>query len=429
MLENVNKTKKNELTIISPAIKSNIMRTTLTLGLAWNVTIQADEGHEVEHLIKHEIAGIQINGGLTWFMQNTSGAVKDTSALSYTLDLGLEAPVGKHGKAIIALEAGDGEGVDPAVGSLSGVNYDAFYTELTNTVGGSTNVVVPSISQAFYEREYLNGKLVMSYGKLDIHSRFDNNAYANDETDQFMSAIFSRSPNTSYKQLDYYYAPGIVATYAISDMVDATLIVANGNDAGFDDVFNNVYSVGQVNLKPGFSGREGNYRFYVINDSRNSANTSFTEIGSGKTTANSAWGLSFDQALPGAIGVFARYSEQDNGIVENTVESSWSLGALFEGSAWGREHDTVGVGYGSVNLNSALEARAAYNAGDDGVAGGGDDLGISNFDDETHFEVFYKYGFGHLFTLTADVQIIENSGGNANADTVTVTGLRGQLNF
>ena len=258
---------------------------------------------------------------------------------------------------------------------------------------------------------------MVSIGKLDVHSMFDDNAYANDETDQFMSAIFSRSADTSYSQLDYYYAPGVVAQYAVTDMVDVTLIAANGNDAGFNDVNKRMYSVGQINIKPGFGGREGHYRFYVINDRRNSAltGTKFTDINSGKITNNTAWGLSFDQALPSGVGVFARYSAQDNGIVENIVESSWSLGTLLEGATWGRELDTIGIAYGSVNLNTDPAALAAAS--------------ISNPDDETHIEVFYKLGFGDHFTLTTDLQMIKNSGGTADADTVTVAGLRGQMNF
>jgi len=385
------------------------------MGFGWNVEVLAGEEGAENQLLMQVVEGLQINGGLTWFLQATDGAVDDTTALTYTFDLGLEAPISEHGKVVVALEGGEGEGVDPVIGTLSGVNYDAFFSELTTNVSGSTNVVVPSISQAYYEGEYLAGDLIVSAGKLDVHSMFDDNAYANDETDQFMSAIFTRSPDTSYIQLDYYYAPGVVAQYAVSNMVDVTLIAANGNSGGFNDVFDHMYVVGQVNLKPALGGREGNYRFYVINDGRDSVNTTFTEISSGKTTDNSAWGLSFDQALPGNTGVFVRYSVQDDGIVENTVESSWSLGALFEGASWGRDQDTFGVGYGSVNLNTAPAALAAS--------------GITTPEDETHLEAFYKFGISEQFTLTTDVQVIENIGGEADADTVTVAGLRGQVNF
>lgn len=375
-------------------------------GAAWNTPAVAHEDEEEGHLIQHDVGGVHIDGGLTWYLQSTDGLVDDTAALSYTFDLGLEAPVGEHGKAVVALEGGEGTGVD--VGSLSAVNYDAFYSEITNASADATNIVVPSISQAYYEGEY--GNLVVSVGKLDIHGMYDDNAYANDETDQFMSAIFTRSPGTSYHELDYYYAPGMALQYAVSDKVDATLIVANGNQSGFQDVFDRMYGVAQINFKPTFTGLDGNYRFYFINDGRH-----YTDISDGKNTDNTAWGLSFDQALPGGTGVFARYSRQDDGIEENTVESAWSLGALFEGVSWGRDDDTVGIGYGSVNVNTDPAALAAAS--------------ISNPDDETHLEAFYKFGISSHFTLTADLQRIENSGGSSDADTVTVAGVRGQLNF
>ena len=380
------------------------------LSLGWGNLAAAHEGEDGEegHLIQHDVDGVYMDGGLTWFLQSTDGLPDDTAALTYSFDLSLEAAVGEHGKAVVALEGGEGTGVNDAVGSLSAVNYDAFYSELTSTVGGATNVVVPSISQAYYEGDYDN--LVVSVGKLDVHSMYDDNAYANDETDQFMSAMFTRSPGTSFHELDYYYAPGLAAQYAVSEKIDVTVAIANGNEGGFQNVFDRMYGVAQINFKPGFSGLEGNYRFFAIDDGRH-----YTKISDGKTTTNSAWGLSFDQALPGGTGVFARYSEQDDGIVENTVKSAWSLGALLTGDSWGCDDDTIGVGYGSVNVNKDPAALA--------------NAGITNPDDETHVEMFYKFGISDHFTLTADLQRIENSGGTSNADSVTVAGLRGQLNF
>lgn len=381
------------------------------LGMGWYGVAAAHEegeGDEDGHLIHHQVDGLHVDGGLTWFLQGTDGLARDTAALTYSFDLGLEAAIGRHGKAVVALEGGEGTGVDDTVGSLSAVNYDAFFSDLTTTVGGTTNVVVPSISQAYYEGDYHN--LVVSVGKLDVHSMYDENAYANDETDQFMSAIFTRTPGTGYAELDYYYAPGLVAQFAASDRLDVTLGVANGNESGFQNVFDRLYSVAQINIKPGFIDLDGNYRFYYIHDGRH-----YTDIRDGSNTANTAWGLSFDQALPGGTGLFARYSRQDDTIVENTVKSTWSLGALFSGSAWGRDEDTIGIGYGSIGVNTDPAALAA--------------AGITSPDDETHLETFYKYTFSDHFTLTADLQRVKNSGGSSAADAVTVAGLRGQMNF
>lgn len=382
------------------------------LSIAWNVQVKAEETPDEEHLITHQIGGVSIDGGLTWYLQATDGAPQNATDLTYTMDLGLEAPVSEHGKVVIALEAGEGEGVDATLGSLSTANYDAFYTNITDIAPGATNNVVPSVSQAYYEGEYMDGGMVVSAGKLDVHAYYDDNAYANDETDQFMSAIFTRSPGTSYAELDQYYAPGIVLLYSATQATDVTLIAANGNSDGFNNIFDYMYLVGQVNFKPRLAGRDGNYRFYIISDNRYNA---YTEISDGSTTSNTPWGLSFDQSVADGVGLFARYSSQDDGIAENIVKSSWSLGTLLEGTLWGRDKDTIGVGYGSVNLNGKTNLAAA--------------LGTSNTGDETHTEIFYKFGISDHFTLTADLQVIANNGGDASADTVTVAGVRGQINL
>ena len=72
------------------------------LGLNWNIAVQANE----EFMSEHKIAGIDISGGITTVLQTTDGAPQNTTALSYSLDLGLEGKVSEHGKAIIVLEAG-----------------------------------------------------------------------------------------------------------------------------------------------------------------------------------------------------------------------------------------------------------------------------------------------------------------------------------
>lgn len=395
-----------------PQIKTLPLLAIIGLGLGWTVTVQAEE----ETMGKHQIAGIDISGGITTFLQSTDGAPQNTTALSYSLDLGLEAPVGKHGKAVVALEAGDGLGVDSTLGSLSTANYDAFYTNLQDVqTDNHTNLVVPSVSQAYYEGEYYDGGMIVNVGKLDVHGNYDDNAYANDETDQFMSAIFVRSPGTSYAELDRYYAPGIVVHYAAAKMIDLTFIAANGNGDGYNDVFDYMYLVGQVNFKTQFGSQPGNYRFYAISDNRRSMQTTFTKISDGSNTSNTAWGLSFDQALADGVGLFARYSMQDDTIAENTVKAAWSLGTLLNGALWGRDWDMIGLGYGTIMLNDKTDLAAA--------------LGTSDTGDESHIEAYYKFGVSQQFTLTVDAQVINNNGGNAAADTVTVAGLRGQLNF
>jgi Carbohydrate-selective porin, OprB family len=387
----------------------------LGLGIGCSDDVSAYEGVADELAIAHQFAGIDFSGGLTWYLQSSDGAPQNATALSYSADLGLKAAVSKHGKVVIALEAGDGKGIDATLNSLSTAGYDPYFTNLTDAAPDSVNVVVPTISQLYYEGDYPEENFVATVGKLDVNGMFDENAYANDETDQFMSGIFVRSSGTSFAELDQYYAPGVTLQYSASKLVDLTFIAANGNGDGFNDVFDYMYIVGQVTFKPRLGGQSGNYRFYAVSDNRRSAKTTFTRIGDGSNTSNTAWGVSFDQALADGVGLFARYSTQDDGIAENIVKSSWSLGSLLEGILWGRERDTMGIGYGIVMLNDNADLAAA--------------LGTSDTGDESHIEAFYKFGVTKRFTLTVDAQAINNNGGNAATDTVTVAGLRAQLNF
>jgi carbohydrate-selective porin OprB len=381
------------------------------MTLSWNATAQANE------TIMDDLnsSGIAIGGDITSYLQSSDGAPQNATALSYSLDLGLEAAVSEHGKVTIALEAGDGKGIDATLGSLSTAAYDPYLTNITASNPDTTNIVVPSISQLYYQGDYSEENLVATIGKIDVNSMFDENAYANDETDQFMSGIFVRSSGTDFAELDQYYAPAIALQYSAGKWIDLSFIAANGNGDGFNDVFDYMYLVGQINFKASLGDQSGNYRFYTISDHRRSAQTTFTKISDGSKTSNVGWGLSFDQAVVDHVGLFARYSSQDDGIAENIVKSSWSLGSLLEGTLWGRDWDTIGIAYGSVNLNHKADLAAA--------------LGTSNNGDETHAEAFYKFGVSKQFTLTVDAQVINNNGGNAAADTVTVAGLRGQLNF
>ena len=383
----------------------------ICFGLGWNTAVGADE----ENTMLRKLAGIEISGDVTTYLQSSDGAAQNATALSYSLDLGLEAAVGEHGKVSIALEAGDGKGIDAALGSLSTAAYDPYLTNITASAPDSTNVVVPSVSQLYYVGDYPDENLVVTIGKIDVNGLFDENAYANDETDQFMAGIFVRSSGTNFAELDQYYAPAVALQYAASDMIDLSFIAANGNNDGFNDVFDYMYLVGQVTVKARFGDQPGNYRFYAISDNRRSVQTTFTKINDGARTSNTAWGVSFDQAVADTVGLFVRYSAQDDTIAENIVKSAWSLGALLEGAPWGRARDTLGIAYGVVMLNDRANLAAALGTGDTG--------------DESHIEAFYKFGVSEGFTLTVDAQVIGNNGGNAAADTVTVAGLRGQLNF
>ncbi|HZX48970.1 MAG TPA: carbohydrate porin, partial [Nitrospirota bacterium] len=226
------------------------------------VTAQAEGEDDGGHIIPHEIGKLNISGGITSILQGTSGIADngDVTDFTYTLDLNFEAGVTSTGKVVVALEAGNGGGVNDDTGALSSSNYDAFITELTTDKDNSFAAI--SVSQAYFEGSFFDGKLGLKIGKLDVHSCHDENAYANDETDQFITGMFSRYAGSIFPELDSYYAPGITLTYSPVNMLDITVTAANGVDSGFEDISSDAYGAGQINIKPGLFGKEGNYRFY-----------------------------------------------------------------------------------------------------------------------------------------------------------------------
>ena len=328
----------NSFTEFNQSLTSIALTAALGLGLALPDVVSA---HEEE-----EGGGIETEAGMTWYLQSSSGAPDDGTDLTYTFDLSLSGKVGDHGTAVIAFEGGGGEGIDHRLQSLSTANYDAFVTDLISLNPGTGDVLTDlqalSISQLYYSHSYRDGKIVLDVGKLDVHSYFDQNAYANDETEQFMSGIFTRTAGTGYGEFTHYYAPGVVANFALGSMVDLTVGAASTgghvDGGGFNDFGHRSSAATQVNFKPTIAGHEGNYRLYVIRDDR-----VYIDV-NGNETANTVWGLSFDQAVANGVGLFARYSNQDADIVENSIKTTWSVGALIEGGAWSRGDDAIGIG-------------------------------------------------------------------------------------
>ncbi|MDH4228687.1 MAG: carbohydrate porin [Nitrospirota bacterium] len=402
---------------------------TLAAGLAMGVSAPVwahEDGEEGGHLIPHHVDGLSVEGGMTWYLQGTDGLKKgaqpgDAADLTYTLDLGVSARVTEGTSLNVAFEAGDGNGVNGRLGSLSTANYDAFITEV------SAGQNFPNLSQAYLESKFADGGVVLEFGKLDIHSHYDDNAFANDETAQFLSGIFTRSAGTSYGELDGYYAPGVALTVAAGSHLTLHGVLANGNGSGFDGVSDRPYAAAQVTLNHcGGEWSEGNVRLYGIRDARR-----YLDL-NGRQTENIAWGVSVDQAL-GPVGLFGRYSAQKDdiqlinkwdaatatySIVEpaNLVKGAWSGGVQLGGALWGREADAVGIGYGVVQANGKNPEWVAT-------------AGIANPDDETHLEVYYSLAVSDHLAFTADVQQIGSNGGDPAADAIRIYGVRGQINF
>ena len=78
----------------------------------------------------------------------------------------MEALLGDYGTAFILIEAGDGDGLqDDEVCSFHGVNDDSNNTD-----------TYLDVTEAWYEHTFLDERLVLTVGKIDVTNYFDGNA-------------------------------------------------------------------------------------------------------------------------------------------------------------------------------------------------------------------------------------------------------------
>lgn len=368
---------------------------------------QQEEKTEGMEKIKEAFEGFSIGAGATMVLQGTHNAnatsrkKEDVTDVSYSIDLEIEKIFKEvDGRAFMHLETGQGAGVEDELTVFSNVNKDA------NT---DTNV---RIAEVYYEQNLFNKKMVLTFGKLDPTVYLDTNAYANDETVQFLGRIFRNSPTIEFPD----NSAGLRLSLAPVEFFDVELGVWDA-DADWEDAFDSVFSAGQINLKPKFLDREGNYRLLGWVNDRNHTKWLDSTVEKRKTYG---LGISFDQELTDNLACFLRYGWQDPKIYlvgsSFSLEQAWSIGLQVKGSLWGRNDDILGLAIGqAIPSDDYKKADATRNAKKEG-----------------HFECYYNYKVNEHLSLSPDVQVIWNPYGDDVADkkdTITVVGMRAQVDF
>ena len=351
--------------------------------------------------------GIEIGAGATFVYQTTNNANgddlsengEDVGDASYSVDLELSKEFDDFGKALLLFEAGEGSDVEDELKVFSNVNFDA--------TGGDSNL---GIVEGWYE-QYI-GSATLRFGKLDATYLIDSNEYANDECTQFLGRIFRNSPVIEFPD----NSGGVRLAFAPTKFMEIETLSMDGN-ADWEDLFDDTFYAGQVNFKPKFMERGGNYRFFSWASDRE--HTKWDDSTETKEK-NYGFGLSFDQELTDVIGIFARYAWQNPEVYLNgesySLEQAFSVGMQVAGEPWGRDEDVLGIAFGQVlpsddykDSNSSLKA-----------------------DTEGHVELYYSYKINDHLTVSPDVQVIwKPYGGDATNgdDTIVVGGLRGQVDF
>ena len=373
---------------------------------------------------------IAIEGGATGVLQaSANNADNDTNPdggdkadLAYTVDLNVEADLEKYGMFHIHIEGGDGDGMNNDVPSFSIPNYDAYAT------WNNANQADLTFSEAYYENTFWDEKIDFNIGKMDISVLFDENEAAGDETTQFLSNIFVKSMGLTIPEPDGFYCPGTMVSVSPVDFIEFRFVGAAVDDEDgntWENVFSNPFLAAQANFKPMLLNRQGNYRFYIWNDSRRYMDVDdihpLPNHYKNGDDALSGWGLSFDQELADGITAFARYSWRENDLAEwNADDDAWeiipfnqvySVGLSIGGELWNRGNDGIGLAFGQTILTDDFK---------------GDNDRTSN---EEYVEVYYRYAVFERLALTADFQWIGDPGGFKTNDDVYLFGLRSQIDF
>ena len=355
--------------------------------------------------LKEALAGlskVNISGGATGVVQGTIGVPKaeggDDGFAEGSFNLVFEYEPLKDWKVVLDLEAVGGDGPDN-FSTLHGINDDAGTTD--------DNV---TILEAYLEGTLFGGRLTLTAGKIDATNYIDGNAYANDETAQFLSSGFVNNgilpapDNAAGVRAridvvpDFLYLEGV----AIAQDDDS-----DGNTS--DRVFEHVFGGVEIGVTPKLFGRPGNYRFWGTFDgegieikNNTGAQTDYTAM---------AAGVSLDQEITEGLGVFFRIGYRDSKNLNYTTQSAWSLGAqLNVARIWAaRPNDVIGVALGEIKPTKRSFGNAAV--------------------EETLVEAYYNWYFSENFQLTADWQFFSDRNGDKSLDDVSVIGLRLQTNF
>lgn len=288
---------------------------------------------------------------------------------------------------------------------------------------------------------------VMTAGNFSNLDVFDDNAFAKDPRTQFMNW-----GNMSYAAYDYAadargYGWGLALEWykenwalRLSRMTGPKLPNALPVDFQIGKHFGDQFEVERTHY---LMNQMGKARVIVWHDRANLANfNDALAYGlANPSQTNHQWivdvrngekdkyglGLNLEQSISSNLGLFARAMRTD-GKTETyaftEVDDSLSLGAVMNGSSWGRGLDAVGVSYMQNRLS---KDRQSY------LRAGGISFFIGDgylvYKPETILEAYYSIGLSQKTALTFDVQSIQNPAYNALRGPVLVTGFRLHTEF
>jgi Carboxypeptidase regulatory-like domain/Carbohydrate-selective porin, OprB family len=219
---------------------------------------------------------------------------------------------------------------------LSGAPPDSEIPTLTLVNGYTARLVEQNslnLREAWLRTEIFKNRLAIIAGRLDLTNYFDANAFANDESTQFLSdalvnnQMLGLAVNGVGAAMEYDPKHGFMAKFGFQQ--------SSPEPTSLGDALFTLSEVGYT-FTP-FKLPEGTYRFWFRTD-----NTDPIAIRKGL-------GLSVDQKLSPVVGLFGRYGQQQT---EFGDDHFYSAGVSLAKGLVLNPEDRWGVGYAQMDLAS-----------------------------------------------------------------------------
>ena len=218
---------------------------------------------------------------------------------------------------------------------LSGSPPDAEIPTLTLLNGYTARLVAQNelnLREAWLRTELFGQRLALTAGRLDLTNYFDANALANDESTQFLSDALVNNQMLGLAS----NGTGVAAEFDLKTGFRAKFGFQQSNTDA-TNLSDSMYTLSEVGYTfTPFALPEGAYRVWFRTD-----NTS--------ETIRQAFGVSLDQKLTAAVGLFGRYGTQE---VDLGRDHFYSGGVGFQSGFIFNPEDTWGVGYAQMELAS-----------------------------------------------------------------------------
>jgi carbohydrate-selective porin OprB len=220
---------------------------------------------------------------------------------------------------------------------LSGSPPDAEIPTLTLINGYTARLVAQNelnLREAWLRTEVFGNRLAFTAGRLDLTNYFDANAFANDESTQFISdalvnnQMLGLAVNGTGAAAEFDAKNGIRVKFGLQQ--------SNTEATNLSDSMFTLSEVGYT-FTP-FALPEGTYRLWFRTDNTSDAAT------------RQGVGLSVDQKLSPAVGVFARYGQQEVEIGGH--DHFYSAGVSFAKGFIFNPEDSWGFGYAQMDLQA-----------------------------------------------------------------------------